>query len=149
VRDFDMEREMLHRVVIAAPATTVYTALTTKAGTAGYWTADCDVPEVEGEVARFGFPSAPVDLRMQITTLRRDERVAWECLGDFPYWAGTTIEFDVAAGDDGGTVLAFRHGGFGDEYPDEEYGLVNFTWGQILGRLRGYCQTGEPQPEYP
>lgn len=143
-----MPREMIHRVSIAAPASRVYDALTTRDGIAGFWTVDADVPTTEGAEARFGFPSAPVDLRMRIASLRPGEQVTWECLGDFPFWAGTTIAWRLAEVD-GATTLDFRHTGFVDDYPDDEYGLVNFTWGQILGRLGGFAETGEAQPLYP
>jgi uncharacterized protein YndB with AHSA1/START domain len=139
---------MIHRVAISVPATTVYAALTSRDGIAGFWTVNADVPSSEGTEARFGFPEAPVDLRMRVATLRPAEQIVWHCEGDFPFWAGTTIAWRLAEVD-GLTTLDFRHTGFADDYPDDEYGLVNFTWGQILGRLRGFAETGEAQPLYP
>jgi hypothetical protein len=52
-----------------------------------------------------------------------------------------------AAGPDGaGTRLLFRHAGWPDDYSEQEFASVNFVWGQILARLKGYCETGRPQP---
>ena len=31
-------------------------------------------------------------------------------------------------------------------YPIAEVGSVNFTWGQVVGRLKAYAETGTPQP---
>ena len=42
--------------------------------------------------------------------------------------------------------LMFSHTGWGDDYPREEYAHVNYTWGQIVGRLKAYAETGQPQP---
>jgi hypothetical protein len=40
----------------------------------------------------------------------------------------------------------FQHTGWADDYPDRDYASVNFVWGQVLGRLKAYVETGTPQP---
>ncbi len=45
----------------------------------------------------------------------------------------------------GGTRVVFRHD-FPGDYPDGEFGMVNFVWGQIVGRLKSYVEGGERQP---
>jgi hypothetical protein len=40
----------------------------------------------------------------------------------------------------------FRQSGLGDDYGDEQHAHVNWVWGQIVGRLKGYAETGQPQP---
>lgn len=49
---------------------------------------------------------------------------------------------------DGVTTLDIRHTAFADDDPDDEYGLVDFTWGQILGRHTSFAETGTAQPLY-
>ena len=46
----------------------------------------------------------------------------------------------------GETSLLFRHSGFGNDYGDEQHAHVNWVWGQIVGRLKAYAETGQPQP---
>ncbi len=142
-----MPGPMLHAVDIEADAAALFTALTTQAGEAAFWTSDCDVEPVVGSIARFGFPSAPVDLRMRVDELDDDRRVAWACLGDFPHWAGTTVTWDLAPAATGrGTTVVFRQDGWGEAYPEMDYASVNYTWGRIVGALKAYAETGTPQP---
>lgn len=145
-----MGHKMLHIVDIDAGAQTIYDAISTAEGLRSFWTADAEAQEDVGSEARFGFPAAPVDLRMRITALEPGVRVAWECLGDFPFWAGTTIEWTIGPNPNArGNLVTFRHSGWPADYPDTEFGLVNYVWGQIVGRLKGYAETGVRGPIYP
>lgn len=144
-----MSQKMLHIVDVQADAADIYRAISTAEGLRSFWTADADAEPTVGSNARFGFPQAPVDLRMEITTLEPGARVTWQCLGDFPFWAGTTIDWSIGPNPNGpGSLVTFRHDGWPDDYPESEYGLVNFVWGQIVGRLKGYAETGIAQPIY-
>jgi hypothetical protein len=42
--------------------------------------------------------------------------------------------------------MLFAHTAWGEDYPREEYAHVNYTWGQIVGRLKAYAESGQPQP---
>jgi uncharacterized protein YndB with AHSA1/START domain len=148
-----MAVEILHGVDIMAAPETVFDAITTSKGEAGFWTADSSAEPVVGSVARFGFPGTDMVVRMEVQELETGRRVVWSCQGEFPYWEGTTItwELEPPPPDAGtaGTRLVFRHSGFSDEYAGWIYASVNFTWGQVIGRLRAYAETGEPQPYFP
>jgi uncharacterized protein YndB with AHSA1/START domain len=141
---------MLHITDVAADAMSIYRAITTTDGIQSFWTADAEVGPSVGSRARFGFPEAPVDLRMQIETLEPGTEVRWRCLGDFPYWDGTAIEWRLSPSPDAtGTRITFRHADWPEDYPDVEFGLVNWVWGQVVGRLKLYVETGRPDPVYP
>jgi len=145
--DKRMTGPMLHTVDVASDAQTIYEAITTKAGQAAFWTSDCDVEPVVGSIARFGFPEAPVDLRMRIDELSPGERIRWSCLGDFPHWAGTTVTWTLSPAPSGsGTAVAFDHDGWKADYPDGEYARVNYTWARIVGALKAYAESGNPAP---
>jgi uncharacterized protein YndB with AHSA1/START domain len=142
-----MSGPMLHAVDVVANASTVFRALTTTQGLAAFWASDSEAEPRVGSVARFGFAGAPVDLRMRIDDLREGRSVTWACLGDFPWWAETTVSWDLAHSEAGqGTTVAFRHDGWAEEYPTLEYARVNYTWGRIMGALQAYLGSGEPQP---
>jgi uncharacterized protein YndB with AHSA1/START domain len=138
---------MLHTVDVDSDAQTIYTAITTKAGEAAFWTSNCDVEPIVGSIARFGFPAAPVDLHMRIDALEPGQMVRWTCLGDFPHWAGTTVTWSLAPAPTGtGTTVAFRQDGWQADYPEDDYGRVNYTWGRIVGALKQYAESGKPGP---
>jgi uncharacterized protein YndB with AHSA1/START domain len=138
---------MLHAVEVSEDVATIYRAITTREGEASFWTSDCAVEAVVGFVARFGFPGAPVDLRMRIDALEQGRSVRWTCLGDFPFWADTIVRWDLEPSPSGtGSTVVFRQEGWPSEYPEIEYAKVNYTWGRIIGALKAYAETGTPQP---
>lgn len=141
-----MNGPMLHAVEIAGDAGAVFDAISTKPGVAGFWTSDLDLEAVVGSVARFGFPEAPVDLRMRIDALESARLARWSCLGDFPYWAGTTVSWELSDGPSGGTLVLFRQGGWAEDYPELDYAKVNYTWGRIVGALKAFVESGASQP---
>jgi uncharacterized protein YndB with AHSA1/START domain len=141
---------MIQAVDVAADGGTIYRALTTGEGLAAFWTADSDARPEVGSTAVFRFPAAPVDLKMRIESLEPDRRVAWHCEGDFPYWQGTTVSWELGPASQGaGKEVVFRHEGWGSDYPEIDFARVNWVWGQVLGRLKAYCESGEPQPFFP
>ncbi len=141
-----MNRAMLFAVDVDADAESVYGAISTEAGIAAFWTSDLDVEPVIGSIARFGFPGAPVDLRMRIDSLEPGRLVGWSCLGDFPLWAGTTVTWELSSATTGGTTVLFRQDGWPVDYPDLEYAKVGYTWARILGALKAFAETGTTQP---
>ena len=130
---------------IDAEPETVYEAITTQKGEASFWTSDCDLEQTLGSEGRFGFPGAPVDARVRVDQLDPGRKVVWTNLGDFPFWKDTMITWDLEPRD-GKTHVFFRHGNWSEEYPEHDFASVNWVWAQILGRLKGFAETGEPQP---
>lgn len=142
-----MRCDMLHRVDIDADAATVYRAITTAEGQRSFWTPDADLEPTVGSIARFGFEAAPVDLEIRIEQLDKPKRVVWSCQGGFPYWTGSMISWDIQPGLEGkGVRVLFRHGDWKEEYPDEDWAGVNWTWGFVLLGLKRYAETGSPDP---
>lgn len=140
--------DMVHEVEIAADARTVYRAISTREGQAGFWTPNNTVEPKVGSVAEFRFKAAPVPVRMRIDALEEGRLVRWTCLGEFQGWKDTTVTWALSPSADGkGTKLAFRHGDLERAgYPEAALGSVNYTWGQVLARLKAYAETGRPQP---
>jgi uncharacterized protein YndB with AHSA1/START domain len=141
---------MLHAVEIHADPHTLFEAVATQRGQTAFWTADAIVQPSIGSVSQFGFPGTPARLKMLVERLEPDQMVTWLCQGDFPYWTGTRVTWEmrpaVTAGE---TMLLFTHTGWPADYPPDEFAHVNFTWGQILARLKAYAETGQPQPYFP
>ncbi len=140
-------REILHAVEIHADPTTLFDAVATQRGQTAFWTTDAIVEPSVGAIAEFGFPGTPARLKMRIEQLEPGRLVSWLCQGDFPHWTGTRVTWEIRpAANPGEVSLLFAHTGWGEGYPREEYAHVNYTWGQIVGRLKAYAESGQPQP---
>jgi uncharacterized protein YndB with AHSA1/START domain len=145
-----MTGEMLHAVEIHADPHTVFEAVATQRGQTAFWTADAIVQPSVGSVADFGFPGAHARLKMRVERLEPDHQVVWLCQGDFPYWSGTRVTWEMRpANAPGETTLTFSHTGWSADYPTHEFAHVNFTWGQIVARLKDYAESGQPRPYFP
>src|SRR5438045_3660173 len=132
-----MAGALMHEVQIDAEPKKVYDAIATGKGLASFWTRDSKAEPVEGSMAEFGF-GGPT-LRMRVDELKPGRRVLWTALGDFPSWPGTTVAWDLAQ-NDGKTTVRFSHDGWSPELPQGDLASVNYTWGQIVGRLKSYTE---------
>jgi uncharacterized protein YndB with AHSA1/START domain len=143
-----MPRDILHVVDIHADPATVFEALATHRGQTAFWTTDATASEpTVGSLASFGFPGTAERIKMRIQRLEAGRIVEWACEGDYPGWAGTRLTWELRPTPNAGeTSLLFRHAGYGNQNSEEQYARVNWVWGQIVGRLKGYSETGQPQP---
>jgi uncharacterized protein YndB with AHSA1/START domain len=134
-------------VDVDADPTRVFEILSTADGQRAFWTADC---EITARQARFGFAEAPVDLETDVT-LEPGKLVRMSVTSGFPYWEGSTWEWELgpATRAQTGTSVLFRHYGFADGYPEVDLGHTAQTWAHIMDRLAGYISTGTPQPFFP
>lgn len=101
--------------------------------------------------ARFGFPEAPVDVRMKVQAADDQSSVRWDCLGDFPGWDGSTIEWELTEPQgDSGTGVVLRHLGLHGPFAESDPALGNVahTWAMILDRLQTYLRDGAPVPYF-
>jgi uncharacterized protein YndB with AHSA1/START domain len=142
-----MNRTITLAVDVDADQSRVFEILSTTEGQRAFWTADCDVSAGR---ARFGFAQAPVDLEVDVTT-GADKLVRMNVTSGFPFWDGSTWEWELgaAARAESGTSVLFRHYGFGDGYGEIDLGHTAQTWAQILERLAQYAATGVAAPFFP
>ncbi len=142
-----MARDILLSVEIMANPSTLFEAITTGEGLASFWTPFATAEPTPGSEARFEFTGAPVPLRMQVEKLEAVTGVEWKCLGDFPNWQDTRVEWGIQPGPtEGGTTVMFKHTGFPDAQPEAEFSSVAYTWATVLGALKAYAETGVPAP---
>ena len=135
--------DVLFRFDVDASPETVLEAIKTTDGIKGFWTSRADVPAEVGQTVKveFAIAPAPFDLRLEQSD---DSTVVWRTETFPPHWVGTTVRWDVEPRDDGASVR-FRHAGFGD---DDEAGMVAYTWGQIMVRLKEYAESGRRNPVF-
>jgi uncharacterized protein YndB with AHSA1/START domain len=135
--------DILHRVGFK-PSTpeTVYGALTTVDGLAGWWTTDVKGNGDVGGVLQFRFP--PVGgFDMEVLELKPSERVVWRVVDGPEEWIGTTIEWDLRQSGDY-TIVLFKHQGWKE--PVEFMHHCSTKWGSYLMSLKSLVETGKGTP---
>ena len=128
--DIDADRQTVHR------------ALSTEEGVRGWWSVKTVGP-TDGQL-RVSFPDVPQPFEF---TVSRDDPdgVDWVTGGFPPWWAGTSIRWDLTESPDAaGTRLRFSHDGYAADNP--VIPIVTPAWAQIILRLKGYAETGQRQP---
>ena len=130
---------------IDADTDAVLDALATEQGVASWWSdATSGSPGQHGGEFRVSFPDVPQPFEFAV---RRDgeHALAWDTQLFPPWWAGTTIGWDVGDNPEGpGTRLQFVHGGYEPDNP--VIPIVTPAWAQIILRLKRYAETGSPNP---
>lgn len=118
--------------------------LDSAAGIAGWWS-----DTVAGEAGTVGgsfgvtFPTSPVVFDLQVTALD-DDVVEWHVPVNPPWWKGTTIRFDLAEGEGGGTTFVFTHAGFDPDDPIIQ--VITPAWVRFLDNLVAVAETGRAAP---
>lgn len=139
-------KSICHRLLIEAPAETIYTALTTQEGLAGWWTPETVAKPEVGSILRFSF-GPDYFKEMQVVALKPYSKVAWRCLKAFDEWIGTTLTFELEPHAKG-TVLFFRHDGWAAY--TKEFASCTYDWALFFRSLKFLCETGKgfPYPEF-
>jgi uncharacterized protein YndB with AHSA1/START domain len=150
-------------VLIAAPAKTVYDAVTTSEGLSGWWTPNSKATAQLGNVASFPF-GPDYTKEMKITALEPNKRVEWLCVKGMDEWVGTTLSFAIEHGqkdallrahpelsdqvfqanDKEQTLLIFHHDNWKQDSP--MFAECSFTWGRFLTSIKRLCETGKGMP---
>ena len=153
-----------HELLIGASSAIVFDAITTQKGLSGWWTPDVHAKPEAGSTARFAF-GPDYFKEMQIVELAARQRVRWQCLAGESEWIGTSISFELRAGEIGTllnarpeiedqvhqhdrssecTLLVMSHDGWTEHTP--MFAECSYTWAQFLRSLRLLCETGRGLP---
>jgi hypothetical protein len=129
---------------IEAEPGAVRQALETQDGIASWWSSRT-VLDGDGSPQQLhvSFPDVPQPFEFEV----RDggHHVEWVTGGFPPWWAGTTIRWDVEPNPERpGTRLLFSHRGYDPDNP--VIPVVTPAWAQIVLRLKAYAETGTRQP---
>jgi uncharacterized protein YndB with AHSA1/START domain len=128
------------QIDIAARPESVYRALTTTDGVAGWWTTKNETTGTVGDLNRYWFPGG-MQWDMRVTDTTADGLVAWHA--ESGPRSGTDVRWTLQPEPDGTRVL-FDHTGFASV--DEAFRMVTLGWAQMLLRLKQYAETGTPAP---
>jgi uncharacterized protein YndB with AHSA1/START domain len=142
-------------VWINAESGRVFQALTTKDGLEAWWGKVLSAEPRVGHVVEFDHGLGD-PMRMEITELVPNERLAWKCVSAFSdpsnpasEWFGQTLVFELEPRhgvellgvEHDVTILRFQNGG----WPAEArwYGFCNAAWGETLGvNFKNSCEAG-------
>lgn len=137
--------DSLHEIAVGAPAPKVFQAWTTAEGLQAWWTADVTVPRARGDLYVLRFDKGSVAFHFRVEEEVPDERLLWrgvEGPGMPAEWVGTKLDVRLSRGSDGRTRMQFAHRGWGSA--EGFYCVCNTTWGELVYRLRDWCE-GRPR----
>ncbi|QSX41534.1 SRPBCC family protein [Shewanella cyperi] len=140
-----------NNLLISAPASDVYAALTTQRGISDWWTTSCEVGTGIGDLITIRF--GETFKVMRIESLRPQSEVRWNVidaqlvvpgLTRTKEWIGTTIVFQLASPSESTTRLALEHQGLTQQI--ECFDICSQGWGHFLASLKSYIETGKGMP---
>ncbi|GAA4003723.1 SRPBCC domain-containing protein [Streptomyces sp. NBC_01352] len=134
------------QIRIDADAETVYRALSTPDGVAGWFTTGAEIGEGVGALHRLSFPGAPMTWDFRIDRAEPGKRLAQTVVAGPPQWLDTEIGYALEAHPEGGTVVRFDHTGFAEV--DDMFREVTMGWAGMFMRLKEYVETGKPVPYF-
>ncbi|NJD92307.1 MAG: SRPBCC domain-containing protein [Geobacter sp.] len=139
--------DIIHRIGIKAPATQVYTALTSIDGLAHWWTEDTTGDEQVGGKIEFVFRTKTCDLLgkmvMEVLDRNASKDVHWRCVEGPEEWVGTDITFQLTD-QDNQTIVLFGHRNWREA--TESTAHCSMKWATFLLSLREYVETGTGKP---
>jgi uncharacterized protein YndB with AHSA1/START domain len=138
--------DILHRVGVKTSVDTVYKALATPQGVAGWWTTESTGDSKAGGSLRFRFSDHGKDIGgfdMKILELVPNASVVWDVVGGPDEWVGTKIRFALKQEGDFAIVL-FKHEGWRE--PVEFMSHCSTKWATFLLSLKALGETGTGRP---
>ena len=125
---------------IDAEPDVVRRTLDTEEGIRSWWSKRTNL---DGDGLRVSFPDVPQPFEFEV----RDgaDQLDWVTGAFPPWWVGTTIRWVVESNPEKpGTRLHFSHRDYEPDNP--VIPIITPAWAQIILRLKGYAETGQPQP---
>lgn len=139
--------DIVHRIGISAPVSSVVEAVSTVAGVAGWWTRDTYGTSGRGGTmgARFTDPAGKEIGRMSFDVTEADPAgsVRWRFTDGPPEWVGTEVTFDIKREGDH-TILVFGHRNWRDAI--EFTAHCSMKWATFLLSLRAMAESGTGRP---
>jgi uncharacterized protein YndB with AHSA1/START domain len=130
---------------IAAPLSSVRTAITTEAGYRAWWAQDADFDGKQGTF-RFARPEETRSVTFRVDRCH-DSGIVMMCIAheNNPDWLGTTLAIGLAETSTG-TRVHLAHSGYPAK--NEVYERCSEAWPYFLRSLASYMTTGTGEP-YP
>jgi uncharacterized protein YndB with AHSA1/START domain len=138
-----LDQDYTAQLTLKASPDTVFDALTTTDGLAGWWTPVTGDGLAGGELSFVFGPGAFVTMR--VDAAERGAGVHWTTLAcHLEDWVGTKVHFDLGEAPTGGTELRFRHEGLTPRL--ECFSDCKSGWDHFVPSLAAYVETGIGHP---
>jgi uncharacterized protein YndB with AHSA1/START domain len=131
----------MHEITVSAPAERVFEAWTTKDGLRAWWTPDVVVPPAQGDQYVFGFDGGRVQFHFRVDEHIPGKRILWTGVEGQKMpaeWVGTRIDVRLSTVPEDRTRMQFVHRGW--RSIEGAYCECNTTWGELMYRLRDWCE---------
>jgi uncharacterized protein YndB with AHSA1/START domain len=130
----------MHEIHINASPETVYKAWTTEEGLSSWWTGNSHAPNKVGKINVFVFDGGSVEFHFQVDQQKSGQYIHWtgvksEKMPD--EWVDTVIEVELQKTEHG-TRMRFQHKNWKTD--QGMYCVCNTTWGELMYRLKDYCE---------
>jgi uncharacterized protein YndB with AHSA1/START domain len=139
--------DIIHRIGIKAPVSKVYSAVSSVAGVAGWWTRETTGNAKLGGSVEVVFRSKTGDelgnMKIELLQLTPGEEVVWRFTSGPPEWIGTRVTFNLSQQGDH-TIVIFGHRDWHDAV--EFTAHCSMKWATFLLSLRRLVETGSGQP---
>jgi uncharacterized protein YndB with AHSA1/START domain len=136
--------KLQHEITIAASASDVIRAITTREGLLGWNTANVSGDGAAGSAWHLKYSGRP-DFTWLVE--RADDRgVKWRCTHGPGDSVGTTVEYILAPLADGRTRLSLVHDGW--PHTGGNFTKCNTLWGGLLHHLKRFVETRNPDPAH-
>jgi uncharacterized protein YndB with AHSA1/START domain len=139
--------QIVHELIIRATPETVFQALTESAHLASWFAEDTQAEPLVGSVAEFRFDRGTI--RVEVTELEPERKIAWKVLQGMPGWEGITGEviWGLEPNPFGaGTMIHFTHSGW--LTMEGSYPSVNFRWAWFIARMQSYVERVVTSPAH-
>lgn len=134
--------DIVHKVGIKGMSpSTVFLALTTVEGLAGWWTRDTRGSCALGGVIEFRFGPGGID--MKVLELIPNQHVLWAVTAGPTEWTGTTVSFDLQQEDEW-TMIRFKHMGWRESADFMHH--CSTKWAVFLLSLKSLLESGKGAP---
>lgn len=139
--------DIIHRVGIKAPVSTVYSALSTIDGLAAWWTKDTTGTSSVGQEIQFRFHHPDGHeiggFGMKVASLEPDKKVSWKCESGPQDWIGTDLTFELSQKEEH-TIVLFGHKNWREA--TEFTAHCSTKWATFLMSLKQLVETGKGRP---
>lgn len=135
-----------HRILINAPKSEVFDAITTAEGLQGWYTPTTEGSAGHGGKIKLHFKSKDGPFHWKIEVTKLGSTVRWECLEGPGSAAGTTATFRLDERGEGGTSVDLDHEG--QDESDDKLRVCNTMWGALMFHLKNYAETKSSEPAF-
>jgi uncharacterized protein YndB with AHSA1/START domain len=134
-----------HEIVVDAPASAIYAALTTADGLRGWNTPRVDGTGEAGTTWKLSYTGRP-SFEWSIEQSENDRLVVWRCVAGPGDSVGTDVRFQIEPIEDGRCRVDVVH----DGWPGTggNFTKCNTLWGALVFSFRRFAETSTPAPAF-